>query len=282
MKQGSHEWLKLRAGKITGSRFSKAMARKGSKAYTDFIDQLVQERRLNASLDGDYINEAMQWGMDHEPAARKWYAGRKRCKVHEVAFVPHPLMEHVGVSPDGLVGNDGLIEIKCPQRNGFEQVVHTGKMPARYRWQVQGGLWVCERRWADFVCFYPPSEGVVLRIAADENDFDNLEVRCKEILRTVECRLSVGSGGESVKEPRRQQTKKTQVPAVRQRKSSPPETASQPSRLVGNEADRSSLLREAWGQPHAIKRQEKNPQIPIWVWVLLVAVIIKIFVAIFR
>lgn len=270
MKQGSQEWLTLRAGKITGSRFSKAMARKNSKAYGDFVDQLVQERRLNRSLDGDFVNDAMQWGMDNEPKARRWYARQKDCTIQEVPFVAHSELEHVGVSPDGLVGRVGLIEIKCPQRPGFEQVLESGAMPTRYRWQVQGGLWVCRRKWADFICFYPPREGVILRIPADENDFDRLEDRCKEVLLTVERRLSVGNAPA----PR----KATSRPAVQQSRPQAGNTTSPPpdrEPLSVQQSDR-------WRSQQAQQDPKPTGRIPIWIWVVLIAVMVKFVAVILR
>ena len=190
MEQKSEAWLRIRAGRITGSRFAKGMGSKRSDAYRRLIEELVQERRTGRARDGGYVNHAMQWGMDHEDAARRWYAGSRGCRVDQAAFVVHPDLDFVGVSPDGLVAHDGLIEIKCPQAHTFRQVFASEAMPPRYRWQVQGQLWVCRRQWLDFVCFYPPGRGIAIRIVGDQNDFDQLETRCREIHREVEQRVS--------------------------------------------------------------------------------------------
>ncbi|ALN65923.1 putative phage-type endonuclease domain protein [Lysobacter antibioticus] len=189
MKQRSEAWYKARAGRITGSRFARAMASKHSSTYRSLIDELVQERRTGRSLDGGYMNAAMQWGMDHENNARQWYGRSRGCHVAEAGFVVHPEHDFVGISPDGLVADDGLIEIKCPQIKTFRQVMDTRQMPSRYRWQVQGQLWVCRRQWLDFVCFYPPGQGIVIRIFQDQRDFDQLDVRCREVNREVERRV---------------------------------------------------------------------------------------------
>lgn len=189
MKQRSEAWYKARAGRITGSRFARAMASKHSSTYRSLIDELVQERRTGRSLDGGYINAAMQWGMDHENNARQWYVRAHNCHVAEVGFVVHPEHDFVGISPDGLVAEDGLIEIKCPQIKAFRQVADAREMPSRYRWQVQGQLWVCRRQWLDFVCFYPPNQGIVIRIFQDGGDFDQLDTRCREVNQEVERRV---------------------------------------------------------------------------------------------
>ncbi len=188
MQQRSEAWRQVRGGKITGSRFARAMTSR-KDVYGKLIEQLVQERRLGRSLDNSYVSPAMQWGIDHEPLARKWYSARGGHHVQEVAFVPHSDMEYVGVSPDGLVGHDGLIEIKCPQLKGYRQTLDTRRVPSQYYWQIQGGLWVCDRDWADYVCFYPPGQGLVIRVQKDENDWDRLASRCKEINQEVERRL---------------------------------------------------------------------------------------------
>lgn len=193
MRQRSEAWYRERAGRITGSRFARAMAARSSDAFQGLIADLSEERRTGRSRDRGYVSEAMQWGIDHEGRARNWYGRQHRCQVLEVGFVVHPLHDFVGVSPDGLVGDRGLIEIKCPQLGNFNRVARSQRMPARYRWQVQGQLWVCEREWLDFVCFYPPGKGIVIRVEADEEAFDQIESRCIEIDREVTRRVGVGS-----------------------------------------------------------------------------------------
>jgi len=165
------------------------MAAKHSDTYRRLIDELAEERRTGSCKDGDFVNAAMQWGIDHEDTARRWYARERANQVQQTGFVVHSELNFVGVSPDGLVGDDGLVEIKCPQRNAFQQVRKANAMPSRYRWQVQGQLWVCGRTWLDFVCFYPPQDGIIVRVECDRNDFALLRARCIEVNRDVELRL---------------------------------------------------------------------------------------------
>jgi len=189
MDQRSEAWFRMRAGRITGSRFAQAMADKNSSTYHSFVDRLVEERRTGRCLDRDFVNPAMQWGIDHEESARRWYCRSQKRQVDRVAFVVHPEFDFVGVSPDGLIDDDGLLEIKCPQLAAFENVLKSRRMPARYRWQVQGQMWVCDRQWLDFVCYYPRGRGVVIRVQRDDTDLLSLEARCIEIDRMVERRL---------------------------------------------------------------------------------------------
>lgn len=189
MQQRSAEWFRARCGRITGSRFAHAMARRDSQSYRQLIDDLVRERLSGKAKPGGYVSPAMQWGIDHESSARSWYARSKGRTVREIGFVVHPQHDFVGVSPDGLIDHDGLVEIKCPQLHNFNRIAGDGAMPSRYRWQVQGQLWVCSRVWLDFVCFYPPGRGAIVSVAFDGRDADRLENRCTEINSEVELRL---------------------------------------------------------------------------------------------
>ena len=192
MQQRSEDWYCARAGRITGSRFARAMAKRNSEAYLGLVAELAAERCAGRSQDGGYVNAAMRWGINHEASARRWYERQHSCRVSEIGFVVHRAHDFIGVSPDGLVGDDGLVEIKCPQMKTFRRVMESRVMPPRYRWQVQGQLWVCGRDWLDFVCYYPPGQGIALRIERDVDDFDRLESRCIEVNRDVERRLAIG------------------------------------------------------------------------------------------
>ena len=189
MQQRSPEWYRARCGLITGSRFSQAMSARHTQAYRGLVDCLVDERRSGRLDDRGPVSWAMQWGIDHEDPARRWYERAHDRSVTQVGFMVHPALAFVGVSPDGLVGHDGLVEIKCPQMPNFRRVLDSRRIPAQYRWQVQGQLWVCQRDWLDFVCFYPPDQGVVIRVSGNPADFEQLADRCQEIHAEVERRL---------------------------------------------------------------------------------------------
>ena len=219
------------------------MAGRHSGTYRDLVDELTQERRTGRALDGGYVNAAMQWGMDHEDTARRWYSRNRGCQVDQIGFMVHPEYDFVGVSPDGLVAHDGLIEIKCPQAKGFRQVMDTRQMPPRYRWQVQGQLWVCDRQWLDFVCFYPPGQGIAIRVHRSTGDFDALATRCVEINREIERRIG--------------QRRPTTV------------AAPQPVRRAAAPSQRA--LPEAWTTTTAPAREPKGG-LPTWVWFVLVVV----------
>jgi len=110
--------------------------------------------RLTGLRDGtSYTNKIMDKGSETEAEARRYYEIRNNCKVEQVGFVMRD--EDVGGSPDGLIGEPGLLEIKCPLSSTHIETIISGKMPTAHIPQVQGLLWITERRWCDFVSFDP-------------------------------------------------------------------------------------------------------------------------------
>lgn len=157
MKQGTPEWLAARAGHATASRFADVLAtvKVGEAAgRRNYRTQLVTERLTKLPCD-TYTNTAMQWGTDQEPVAREAYEAETGDIVAEVGFLPHPAIAWAGASPDGLVGIEGLIQIKCPYQSTVHVETLRGGMPSEHRAQVQGELWVTGRAWSDFVSFDP-------------------------------------------------------------------------------------------------------------------------------
>lgn len=153
--QGSEEWLQMRLGKITASRFKDVMTngRGGnpSKTAESYMIELAIESVTGKSLPF-FENDAMRHGTETEPQARAMYELISGNDVSEVAFIEHN--DFVGVSPDGLIGSDGLIEIKCPTTKvQVERYLNSVGLPDDYKWQVHGQIWVSEREWCDFLSF---------------------------------------------------------------------------------------------------------------------------------
>ena len=118
--------------------------------------KLVAER-LTGICEETYYNKNMEIGNILEPDARKYYEKEKGCIVKQVGFVVRD--EWVGVSPDGLIGDDGLLEIKCPLASTHIDTITKNRLPATYVPQVQGQLWVTERLWCDFMSYCPLVKG---------------------------------------------------------------------------------------------------------------------------
>lgn len=156
--QGTDEWRAARAGKVTASRMCDVLAKiktGEAAARRDYRAQLVAEILTGQPQDDGYINKEMQWGIDHEPLARAAYELANDCYVDKVGFVLHPTLHRAGCSPDGLVGTDGMVEIKCPKTATHLQYLMDGCAPREHLPQMHWGLACCERKWVDFISFDP-------------------------------------------------------------------------------------------------------------------------------
>lgn len=155
--QGSPEWFAARCGRVTASRVADLMARTKTgwgASRANYMAELIAERLTGSTAPG-FTNAAMQWGTDTEPHARAAYAARTGLGVVEVGFVEHPEIDMSGASPDGLVGEDGLLEIKCPNTATHLDTLLTGAVPAKYVTQMQWQMACTGRDWCDFVSFDP-------------------------------------------------------------------------------------------------------------------------------
>lgn len=155
MDQGTEEWFTIRIGKVTASRVADVIAKTktGYSASRDnYMAQLVCER-LTGQKGESFTNAAMQHGTETEPLARAAYEALKDVLVDEVGFVPHPTIKMAGASPDGMVGDDGLIEIKCPNTATHIETLLSQTVPGKYNTQMQFQMACTGRQWCDFVSF---------------------------------------------------------------------------------------------------------------------------------
>ena len=176
IEQGSPEWLELRCGVVTASRFKDVMAGGAGKTRKAYMLELAAEL-LTDEPQESYSNAYMEWGTQTEPQARSMYEFISGNDVEQVAFIKGK--QGVGVSPDGLVGDSGLVEIKCPKTTTQISTYLGGSMPSSHLPQVQGQLWVADREWCDFVSFDPRINGVAsyfcVRVHRDDNYIKTLE-----------------------------------------------------------------------------------------------------------
>lgn len=197
MAQRSDEWFAVRLGKITGTSFP-TMANGKRATIETLCLKTAAERLTGVSSDSEYTNPAMEKGIETEGLALKAYETTEFSTVQVVGFLE--LDEYIGVSPDGLVGDDGGVEIKCPEAHTHLRYL-TEKNPHRaYRWQVQGALWVTKRQWWDFVSFcelFPPDKQLVIeRVRPDAECFKYLESgaeHCRKRIRQIMDGLSDGN-----------------------------------------------------------------------------------------
>lgn len=181
IEQGSPEWLALRCGKATASRIADLMARTKSgwgAGRANYLAQLVAERLTNTVADG-FTNAAMQWGTTMEPDARAAYEFYSGVTVALADFVPHSEIVMSGASPDGYVGADGLVEIKCPNTATHIETLRGRDIPGKYQLQIQWQLACTGRQWCDFVSFDPrmPEEMRLFVRRAVRDDAKIAEIR---------------------------------------------------------------------------------------------------------
>lgn len=187
MDQRTLEWHQARLGHATGSRASDMLAGKDTQARKGYITQLVTERLTGQSQDF-FTNADMQRGIEVEPIARAAYQASNEL-VDEVGFIKHPTILWFGASPDGLVGSDGLVEIKCPRSTTHLEYIQAKKPPAKYVPQMLAQLSCTGRKWVDFVSFdnrFPEHlQLFVVRFEPSAEELEKFETKVKEFLSEV-------------------------------------------------------------------------------------------------
>jgi putative phage-type endonuclease len=197
MEQRSPEWFAARLGRVTASRVADIMAKTKtgySTSRTNYMAELICERLTNKQAES-YQNSAMLWGIEAEPFARETYleAVSTDCVV-EVGFINHPTIDMAGASPDGLVGEDGLVEIKCPNTSTHIDTLIAQAIPAKYITQMQWQMACTGRKWCDFVSFDPRlTEELhifVKRIDRDDQLIIELEREVEKFLSELDEKIS--------------------------------------------------------------------------------------------
>lgn len=196
MEQRSPEWYAARLGKVGASRVSDIMARTKtgySTSRANLMAELVCERLTGVNTEG-YTNAAMQWGTDKEPDARALYSLMNDCEIEEAGFLDHPTIHMAGCSPDGLVGTDGLVEIKCPNTATQIETLLNGTVDNKYFLQMQFQMSVTGRAWCDFVSFdprLPPEMQLwVKRVPRDNESIANIEKEVVIFLTELDAKVA--------------------------------------------------------------------------------------------
>jgi putative phage-type endonuclease len=194
--QGSAEWLAERVGRVTASRIADVVAktRTGYGAgRSNYLAELIAER-LTGQPAERYTNGAMQWGTEHEPEAREAYEFVTGNKVDQVGFIAHPTIPMSGASPDGLVGPDGLVEIKCPNTATHIENILSLSVPSKYVAQMTWQMACTDKAWCDFVSYdprMPPDMRFFCkRVELDPKYAIELEGEVKKFLAELDRRLA--------------------------------------------------------------------------------------------
>jgi len=147
---------------VTGSRMAAVMSKYKTEAKkndetaerANYKMEVVVSRLTGLAID-HYVSPAMVWGIEHEEEARAAYELNTGAMVEPAGFAIHPTIQYFGASPDGLLGSEGLLEIKCPESRTHLEYVTAGTVPSEYLWQMCAELACTERKWVDFVSFDP-------------------------------------------------------------------------------------------------------------------------------
>lgn len=193
VEQGSPEWLQMRIGCVTGSRMADVMAKlkkKDAEAQTraDYKAEIVCETLTGRAAD-HYVSPAMQWGLDNETFARNAYE-IEVAPTELVGFALHDTVKKLGASPDGLVGEDGLVEFKCPTTATHLEYIIQGVVPAEYHWQMLCEMACTGRKWCDFASYDPrlpkKLQLFVRRFERDDSRIEAMEAETLKFLDEVE------------------------------------------------------------------------------------------------
>lgn len=196
MIQGSVEWRALRAGKVTASRVTDVMARTKSgygAGRKNYLAELVVERLTGVPTEG-FTSAAMRYGTEMEPLARSTYEFYHNETVEQVAFVPHPTIALAGCSPDGLIGTEGGIEIKCPNTATHLETLLNGTIDDGYVKQMQFQMACTGRKWIDFVSFdsrvqIPEMQLWVRRVPRDDMLIMQIQTEVIAFLKEVDATI---------------------------------------------------------------------------------------------
>jgi len=190
--QGSDAWFAQRCGKATASRIADIVAKTKSGYSTsraNYMAQLVVERMTNQVAES-YTNAAMEWGVQNEGFARANYESKMNLLVTETGAIDHPTIPMSAASPDGLIGDDGCLEIKCPHTSTHIATLLGEEPVKKYYDQMQWQMACTGRKWCDFVSFDPrmPShlQLFVKRIERNDSYIAELESEVVQFLSEVD------------------------------------------------------------------------------------------------
>lgn len=200
IEQGSEEWLKIRLGKVTASGVADVLAKTKTGVSASRGNYLIKLaiQRVTGVIEESYTNDAMQWGKDNEGQARVAYEVASGNFVDQIAFVDHPTIKWFGASPDGLVNQDGLVEIKCPNSATHWSYIKDDGPPNKYYIQMQAQMACTGRKWCDFVSFDPRmperSRLFIKRVMREDDYIAEMEAEIKKFLSEVETEVNLMKG----------------------------------------------------------------------------------------
>lgn len=194
IEQRSEAWYSVKCGLVTSTRFKSLCAKETTDSYKDLVTNIACEI-ITGKMEEGYSNAMMEYGIETEPLARAEYEREMDCLVREVGFITtdedNRFHDWIGDSPDGLIGNDGCLEVKCPLARTHLEYIEANKLPSEYRHQVQAHLFVTGLKYCDFVSFVPQMKLFVLRVEPDKELFAEFERRLDILINDVQHKLEM-------------------------------------------------------------------------------------------
>lgn len=188
--QRSEDWYSGRCGKVTASRVKDLNAKPAKGKALNALGLIILAERLTGAQKEITPNPAMQWGIYNEPYAITAYENETGCFVVGTGLINHPFIEMFGASPDGLVGEDGQIEVKCPDTTTHLNTLLTKQVPDEYIPQITSQLSCTRREWCDFISFDPRLEPelqiIIIRIFAKDLAIETLEQDVRKFNKAID------------------------------------------------------------------------------------------------
>lgn len=194
LEQKSEAWHEARCGRVTGTRFKSLVAGTGTQTYKDLVTNMACEI-ITRKQEETYVSADMERGVELEPIARVLYSEITGIDVREMGFISPdddtPYAEWIGISPDGVLPDKGLLEIKCPKFKTHLEYIEANKLPSEYKYQVQGQLFVTGYDYCDFMSYADGMKPFIYRVFPDYELFKEFEQRLDKLILDVKEKLSI-------------------------------------------------------------------------------------------
>lgn len=194
IEQQSEAWHQVRCGRITSIRFKNLVSKETTDSYKDLLTNIACEI-ITGQMEEIYTNALMEKGIETEPEARKEYESVFGIEVKQAGFIipdeENKYHEWIGISPDGLLPDNGILEIKCPLMRTHFEYIEANKLPSEYRYQVQGQLFVTGFDYCDFMSYVENMKLFVIRVYPDKELFKEFERRLDILILEIQNKLSI-------------------------------------------------------------------------------------------
>jgi len=194
IEQHSEAWHEARCGRVTGTRFKELMMGESTKGYKDLVSNIACEI-ITGRAEDTYTNAIMEAGLETEPEARKEYENQFGIEVKQVGFIipdeDHIYHDWIGISPDGLTPDNGLIEIKCPLMKTHLGYIEDNKLPTDYEKQVQGQLFVTDLDYCDFMSYVEGMKPFIIRVKQNRALFLEFQKRLNILIEQVKNKIEL-------------------------------------------------------------------------------------------